>query len=99
MIQLSALGISLGVAVVAGVITGFIINIEFFCSGMKDTELFEDFFFFQTPYELEEETAALTLRLPQMQARLGVVGPAAPAPQPQAGSGSCSSRTGCTERR
>ena len=58
MIQLSALGISLGVAVVAGVITGFIINIEFFCSGMKDTELFEDFFFFQTPYELEEETAA-----------------------------------------
>ena len=44
----------MAIAIVAGVITGFVINIEFLCSGMKDTELFEDFLFFQTPYEPED---------------------------------------------
>ena len=39
--------------------------------------------------QLEEETAALTLRLQQMQARLGVVAPAAPTPQPQAEEALC----------
>ena len=57
MYQLIALGISLGVSFLAGLVVGFIINIEFLCSGMKDTELFEDFFFFHTPYEVETEAA------------------------------------------
>ena len=39
--------------------------------------------------QLEEETAALTLRLQQMQARLGVVAPGEPTPQPQAEEALC----------
>ena len=56
LMQLTALGISLAIAVVAGFFTGLFINIEFLCSGLKDNELFSDAEFFIL--EDEEEAPA-----------------------------------------
>ena len=56
LMQLTALGITLAIAVVAGLLTGLLINVEFLCSGLKDHELFEDFEFFDGAGEEPEIT-------------------------------------------
>ena len=55
LMQLTALGITLAIAVVAGIFTGLLINIEFLCSSLKDHELFEDFEFFDGAGEEPEK--------------------------------------------
>ena len=52
-IQLTALGITLAVAIVGGLVTGIVINIPFLTSAMNDTELFDDFQFWEGPEEAE----------------------------------------------
>ena len=58
--QLYALGITLALAVITGLATGVILNIEFLFHGLKDHELFEDYEFFdgvgEEPLEPEPET-------------------------------------------
>jgi hypothetical protein len=56
-IQLTVLGISLAVAIGGGLIAGIIINIPFLTSSMNDTELFDDFQFWQGPDEAEPVSA------------------------------------------
>ena len=59
MIQLAVLGITLAFAVVGGLITGYIIHIDWIFNILKDHELFEDQEFFAglpTPEPREDET-------------------------------------------
>ena len=59
MIQLAVLGITLAFAVVGGLITGYIIHIDWIFNILKDHELFEDHEFFAgipTPEPIEDET-------------------------------------------
>ena len=42
---MAVLGISVGIALVSGVITGFVINIDFIFCCLKDTEMFDDGYF------------------------------------------------------
>ena len=46
MVQLACLGMSLAFAIVGGLITGFIIHIDWIFNILKDHELFEDAVFF-----------------------------------------------------
>ena len=46
MVQLACLGMSLAFAIVGGIITGFIIHIDWIFNILKDHELFEDAVFF-----------------------------------------------------
>ena len=52
-IQLTALGISLAVAIGGGLVTGIIINIPFLTSPLNDTELFDDFQIWEGPDQAE----------------------------------------------
>ena len=59
MIQLAVLGITLAFAVVGGLLTGYIIHIDWIFNILKDHELFEDHEFFAgipTPEPIEDET-------------------------------------------
>ena len=59
MIQLAVLGITLAFAVVGGLVTGYIIHIDWIFNILKDHELFEDHEFFAglpTPEPIEDET-------------------------------------------
>ena len=65
-IQLTALGITLAVAIGGGFITGIIINIPFLTSNMNDTELFDDFQFWQGPDEAEPQSKAAITPVPSV---------------------------------
>ena len=52
--QLAALGITLAVAVVGGLITGYIIHIDCIFNILTDTELFDDAMFFAIDEEDDE---------------------------------------------
>ena len=59
MIQLAVLGITLAFAVIGGLVTGYIIHIDWIFNILKDHELFEDHEFFAgipTPEPIEDET-------------------------------------------
>ena len=58
LVQLAVLGITLAFAIVGGLITGYIIHIDWMFNILKDHELFEDHEFFAgipTPEPIEEE--------------------------------------------
>ena len=46
MMQLASVGVTLAIAVVGGLITGYLIHIEWIFNPLKDHELFEDELFF-----------------------------------------------------
>ena len=59
--QLASLGVTLGIAVVGGLITGYIIHIDCIFNILKDTELFEDSLFFAGLVDDEEVTEESTV--------------------------------------
>ena len=46
MMQLASLGVTMAIAVVGGLVTGYLIHIEWIFNPLKDHELFEDELFF-----------------------------------------------------
>ena len=64
MIQLAALGMSLAFAIVGGIITGFVIHIDWIFNLLRDHELFEDAVFFDGVREEPEDDNATVANAP-----------------------------------
>jgi len=60
LMQLASLGVTLAIAVVGGLITGYIIHIDCIFNILKDTELFEDKFFFVIEDDEETEESSVS---------------------------------------
>lgn len=53
--QAAALGLTLAIAIVSGVITGFVLKLPIFEQVKNDEDLFEDYHFWEVPHD--EETS------------------------------------------
>ena len=71
LMQLASLGVTMAMAVVGGLITGYIIHIDWIFSILKDHELFDDSEFFDIPEDDGEPVRSAPLAVSTVEQSFG----------------------------